>query len=484
MNLTKRIILFGLGPHAKRIYFPLILKFSKEMNFELVKIVDLESKRDSIQDYLAKKGVDIEVYYISPDQQSYDFLHPKVEEDLNLMIREKKVDGIIIATEPLVHLMYAKWALQNGLSILMDKPISTYKDVSTSLEKAKKIQTDFFELEELYQRARIKNQNLSFSIMAQRRFHSSYQKIGELIKECFRKTNCPVTSIQSFHSDGEWRMPTEMIEQNYHPYNQGYGKCSHSGYHFFDLVASFLKAGSNNEKYFDNVEIGTNFVRPLDFMEQFNLNDYGLIFGKDNFQKQNKYSGEELTQAMKDLGELDAFSTLCFKKKNRIMAVATINLLHNGFSRREWLSSKDRDLYKGNGRVRQETHIIQQGPFQSIHYHSYQAREVDPTVNRELYSVGGEYHSDIYVFRNPLLGEKAFEIISIRDLHGLILDGNSRGHQEDARAKGFIEFIESLHGLRRHEQMSSDFSSHQGAVLIMSGIYQAGCQNEKIRLEV
>ena len=138
--------------------------------------------------------------------------------------------------------------------------------------------------------------------MAQRRFHSSYQKIGELIKECFRKTNCPVTSIQSFHSDGEWRMPTEMIEQNYHPYNQGYGKCSHSGYHFFDLVASFLKAGSNNEKYFDNVEIGTNFVRPLDFMEQFNLNDYGLIFGKDNFQKQNKYSGEELTQAMKDLG--------------------------------------------------------------------------------------------------------------------------------------------------------------------------------------
>ena len=103
---------------------------------------------------------------------------------------------------------------------------------------------------------------------------------------------------------------------------------------------------------------------------------------------------------MKNFGEIEAFSNLQFKKGNKVMTNVSINLTHNGFARRDWVTAEGRDLYKGNGRVRHEYHIIEQGPFQCIHFHSYQSKEVDPTLKNNLYEVGGEYHLDIFVFRN------------------------------------------------------------------------------------
>ena len=156
------------------------------------------------------------------------------------------------------------------------------------------------------------------------------------------------------------------------------------------------------------------------------------------------------------------------------MTVSSLNLSHNGFAKRHWVTAKGRDLYKGNGRVRHEYHILEQGPFQSIHYHSYQSKEVDPEQKTGLYDVGGEYHLEIYVFRNSkMIGGKPFERFNIKDLNINILEGKSRGHQEDARAKGFIEFIEALKGIRSREEMTSDFLSHKPAVMITSAIYQS-----------
>ena len=38
--------------------------------------------------------------------------------------------------------------------------------------------------------------------------------VKELIREVFTRTNCPVTSFQLFHCDGQWRMPGEIIDWN------------------------------------------------------------------------------------------------------------------------------------------------------------------------------------------------------------------------------------------------------------------------------
>ncbi|PIP61576.1 hypothetical protein COW99_03565 [Candidatus Roizmanbacteria bacterium CG22_combo_CG10-13_8_21_14_all_38_20] len=43
-----------------------------------------------------------------------------------------------------------------------------------------------------------------------------------------------------------------------------------------------------------------------------------------------------------------------------------------------------KDLYKGNGRLRHESHFIEQGPFQAISFDSYQSKEVNPKLKQGL----------------------------------------------------------------------------------------------------
>ena len=476
------IMLIGCGPHAKRIYIPLLKRYKHRVNLKCV--IDLKEKETDINEFLQSSKYD--TYFVEEPYMTYDKLHPVVDKKLNEFIKKHDIRGVIIATEPLTHVMYSKWALKNNLSILLDKPVSTYRDVSTKKKLAKKILKDYDDLAKIY---KPKN-NISFSLMSQRRFHPAFKKIKSLLEECYKKTNCPVTSIQSFHCDGQWRMPTEIVEQIYHPYCQGYGKCSHSGYHFFDIVPFLIDTSYSKDKIYNKINAYSNIVRPLDFLHQINLKDYGKLFGRKLFNDHNKYSQERYEKLMKNFGEIDAFTNLEFKRNNRTVTLASINLAHNGFAQRDWVSAKGKDLYKGNGRVRQETHIIQQGPLQAVHYHSYQSKEVKVQNKKNLYNVGGEYHLDIYVFRNSkMIGGKTFEKITIKNLNNQIMENKSRGHQEDARAQGFLEFVEFLEGTRKRKDMTSDFLTHRMGSLITSLIYrsivaQYNNKNAKIGIKI
>ena len=124
-------------------------------------------------------------------------------------------------------------------------------------------------------------------------------------------------------------------------------------------------------------------------------------------------------------GEIDAFNSFAFKHADRTMTLGSINLIHNGLSQRGWLTTEGRDLYKGNGRIRQESHFIEQGPFQAISMISYQSSEVEPYRSDNLYETGGEYHFDIHVFRNSTLCAewKAYEKFSVKDLYTSVIEG-------------------------------------------------------------
>lgn len=334
------IIIIGLGPHAKRIYYPICMKDGEKYGFELVHGVELLEKKNDVEKYFKEKDFrKIEIRYLTTEERTYKKLHPKVEKDLNKIVRERKIKGVIISTEPLAHFQYAKWALQQGLYILMDKPISTAENVVSSLKAIESIKGDYEELGECYKKAKTKNKKLVFSLMAQRRYHPAFIKMRKLVQEVFKKTNCPITSIQSYHGDGQWRMPIEIIEQDYHPYNQGYGKCSHSGYHSIDIVPWLIRSVENNDKYIDNVDIFTNFITPVDFIRQLNISDYKKLF--KNFDVYNKYSEKEFVEKSKYFGEIDAFSSLSFKQGDYVMSLASINLAHNGCSQRDWLPRLD-----------------------------------------------------------------------------------------------------------------------------------------------
>lgn len=472
------ILVIGLGPHSQRIYLP-ILKNEQSRTVEKIIGIDLSAKEKDIKNYLASKNyTDIETFFLTDEQAKTDTLHPEVNTLLNRVVHDNRISGIIIATEPMAHLVYAKWAINKGISVLMDKPISTKADISSNINNAKGVLDDFQELLNLYQRSKDKHPQLLFSLMAQRRYHPAFKKIKELISEVATTTGCPVTSIQSFHSDGQWRLPNEIIDYNYHSYNQGYGKVSHSGYHSLDIVPWLLEAGEMEGKKIDNVDIFSNFLRPLDFLKQIKLDDYRRIFPR--FDEYNKYSLSQIEAKVLTYGEIDAFNSFAFKSGKQIITLGSVNLIHNGFSQRGWLDSTSKDLYKGNGRIRHESHIVEQGPFQAIHYHSYQSEEIlnDNTAHSDI---GGEYHLDIYVFRNNKLFPqwKSYEKISIKDLGVRVLEGNSRGHQEDARRNCVLEFIDFIQKPKPSNLLISELTDHSRGTALLSGIYQSSVKRSQ-----
>ncbi|WP_421321906.1 hypothetical protein [Aeromonas veronii] len=469
-NKCINLLLIGFGPHSKRIYYPLLELSADDQDLNLCAAVELESSRTSVDNYLLDKHLKPEMIYIDDVYCQFEQLHDSVVLALNKVVKKHKINGVIIATEPLAHLSYAKWALESGLSILMDKPISSYEGVSTSVAMSEKIAKDYYELNDMYQRQRRIFPNLVFSLMAQRRYQTSFNLIKDRIDECFKKTNCPVTNVQTFHSDGQWRMPTEIVEQHYHPYNQGYGKCSHSGYHYFDIIPYVLESGLGYNKCYDSVDIFSLAVRPTDVLEQFNIGDYRKIFGSDIFNEYNKYEQDELIQCFKEYGEVDCSSNIAFKKDKRIITSVSVNLTHNGYSQRNWVTAQGRDLYKGNGRVSHESHIFQQGPFQTIHFHSYKSDESTNGQDR----VGTKEHLEIYIFRNhKMLGGKHVEQFNIDDL--IEMEGGRKGLVGKSKAKAFYEFIAGMRGQISAEKMRSDFSKHEAGSILISAIYQSIC---------
>ena len=138
-----RIILVGCGPHAKRVYLPALRQLR---HIELSLVIDLESQETTVRN--ATKGIpDTELWFIKPFA---DNIPDDVAQKLSSFVTEKGVTGVIIATEPLVHKAYAKWALRNQLSILIDKPITTQADAATNIASAEGILDDYTFLLEKY----------------------------------------------------------------------------------------------------------------------------------------------------------------------------------------------------------------------------------------------------------------------------------------------------------------------------------------------
>jgi predicted dehydrogenase len=467
------ILIIGLGYHARRIQFPITVKEGSEFDASIKAVVDIHEQKCVVEEYLKSKNADtIERLYLTTLDTTGNNWHTKLDE----IVTKHKINAVYIATEPLWHFEYARWALDKGLHILMDKPITTNEDVSTSKICAEQLLDDFLSLKQGYENALKLNSGLVFSVLAQRRFHPVYKKVGEYIREVFKETNCPITFQSSFHCDGQWRFPEEIVNQDYHPYNQGYGKISHSGYHSIDVLATFLKETDNGNKKIDSMEVFAQATRPVDFLSQFTVGDYRKFFNEDEAELRPQEVYEKLMQGY---GEIDVVSTLAFKQNDKTITLASLNLLHNGFSQRDWPHAHDRDLYKGNGRIRQETHVIEQGPFQSIFINSYQSKEIMKETSGSDYDIGGERHLDILVFRNNKLISrwKPFEEYSVNDIMPETLEGYSRGHQEEARRVCILEFLRDIRDGTNIEHQTSNILDHEKTVRIFTSIYKSLSQS-------
>ncbi len=459
------VLLIGLGPHARRIQLPILLKDGKTYSASVKAIIDLASQEQIIKTYLKDKNVDssTELTFLSAKlaQLKQGELSGELADHLDSLVERHDINAVFICTEPVYHTPYAKWALRKSLHVFMDKPISAPLHLATSSKAVSQITRDYLELAQLYRKQRQAHPGLVFELMAQRRYHPAFHEMDRLIREVKERTGVPITSFQSTHCDGQWRMPDEIVDQDYHPYNQGYGKCLHSGYHSIDITNWLVRRSYGETHTLKDIEVFANFVYPNDFIAQLPLDTYHQLF--NDFARYRKYPPEVLAEKYDSFGEIDTQITTAYKDgKGRTLTVGQLGLLHTGFGQRDWPTAEGRDLYKGNGRVRHEAHYLVQGPFQTIYFQSLQSEEIlNEQVNHS--NVGGEYHLDIHVFRNSKMFPewKAYEKINLNDLSINILEGYSRGHQEDARRSAVLTFLKSIQDptiVRYSDLLDQDFS--------------------------
>lgn len=467
------LLIVGIGPHARRIYVPTLERYKRKYKVSIKFGVDLKEKRGEIEKYLADRSFGLPMMYIDPFLPKRG-LPGTLQKALNDRVAKERINGVIIATEPLVHVPYARWALSRGLNILMDKPISTRENVVSDMRAAVGIWEDYLDLIRAYENLQRKKKTI-FSINVQRRYHPGFKKVVQLVQEAKQKFDAPVTSIQLYHADGQWRLPAEIVRQIYHPYCQGYGGCSHSGYHGFDAAYQYYKAGLIQGKEADTAEVVSSFLQPKGFFKQFREENYRAYFGKE-YLKVRKWGEGALEERCGTFGEMDAFSIIRLLRKHENICTISLNILHNTFSRRVWLRP-GRDLYKGNGRVKHEYHNIQQGPFQNIQIHSYQSNDQHEGDNAHEYETGGNNHFDIYVFRNAgMFGsrEKPFWILKLNEL--LEEDARGLGKLTTDYVKEFVieEFLRYIRKeIRSNKNLVSDIRDHGFPAHAMSAAYQS-----------
>lgn len=464
------IIEIGFGPHAKRVYAPALEAWAKIYNSELLLVVDLKEKEQDVRKYFSKSKLRPDFYFISPFEGK---IPQRVDTFLTKYVKDHAIDAVIISTEPLSHYVYAKWALKNGLNILMDKPITSGKNVVSNPKLAKKIGDDYLDLLRDYDKLQKKKETI-FSINVQRRFHPGFDMVNKLLTEIAEKTNCPITSIQSTHCDGQWRMPNEIATQKYHPYCFGYGKGSHSGYHIFDAAYQFYKVSKLTGKVADSMEIYSSFFQPRGYLYQLNEKDYEKYFGK-KYLKVRKLDDKQLYKKFKEYGEIDLSTIIRLMKGKDCIGNITITLMHNGFARRSWVLPGD-DLYKGNGRVKHEYHNIEQGPFQNVQVHSYQSKDKHDLNTSEDFLLGGNSHFDIYTFRNiNMTGDKKpLKVIRMTDLKEYASEiCDDKLAIEMIKHRVIKEFLGFLNGKVKKEKLVSNIDDHMMPVQMMSGIYRS-----------
>jgi predicted dehydrogenase len=449
---VKNILVIGVGLHFEQNHLPALLLEMASRRVGTVVGFDLAGAQQDVQRLLSRIPVSIPVHYAERAGLDPLALPPATVSQLDRLTAHYCVDAVIVACEPTFHARYARWAISRGLSLLLDKPVTLRADCANSEEQSRAILSDFETLAESLTEARGSTPDIFAQVMCQRRFHPVYQTARGLVDEVRRETDCPITSIQSFHSDGQWRLPNELVDINYHSFNRGYGKLGHSGYHFIDLMAWLLKT-SWGDRPADQLRLVSQGSRPLDFLAQLPPDSYRRYLDQVPFSSQEVR--ERISPALERHGEIDAFTNLSFRRRGRVITLGSLNLVHNGFSMRHRAASNLADLYRGNGRVRHESHIIEQGPFQAMHIHSYRSGD----ESRNPSQVGGRSHLDLHVFRNSNLskGWSNYEQITAETLSG---GGPATDVQREGRSRAIRSFCARLDGQSQPEVVS-DLEDHR-----------------------
>lgn len=460
-----RALLIGCGHHAARTY----LVHERELrarghDFAISAVIDIANARETVLARLRKNGSDAEPVFIEPFA---DTLPAKIKIEIQRLIRRHGINALIVATPPEWHRPWVEFGLRRDISVLFDKPVTSRTAAVSDLKQARGIFEDWVALDRAYTNAKSRGR-LCAIVNSHRRWHPGFDLAIELIEDVRRRRECPVSYISAYHADGQWRFPHEIIDMDYHGYNKGNGKLSHSGYHEIDTLYRLLRASWTDDAKPDDGLLSAVLIQPDAFVRQIPRHQYTAMF--EGYEAAARYNEEEIAAIGDQLGEIDAFITLVLRKRGRNNAFARIDLQHNSPSGRSWLEPRWQDLYKQSGRQKHEQWLIVNGPLQDIMIETYQADDQHDRAGEKSTALGSPNHFEVRVRRSPDLGGERLQVFQANDLAAFASD---RLHGEQVKIAALQEFVQFVEGSIDHAQLRSDLTDHRVPASLMSAAYES-----------
>jgi hypothetical protein len=436
--LRSNLILIGCGPHYQKKYHSVL----EQHGAKIALLIDLQSHQDAINLFFHDKSLKpqhtlfLEEHY--RNAITLQDIHAFIKKQINI----SSIDGVIISTDPKARKAYAIWAAKQGLSIFMDKPVSAF----SNLAGMDKLLDDY---EEIAQAAN--QRKVDIVVSCERRAHPGYIWTKEYLRKFIDEIKVPITGIDIHFSGGIWRLPYEYAIVENHPFKHGYGIILHSGYHYVDLLATFL---SLNHSLFNPHDIKyllqVMASRPVDQLEALAKHDYLTL------SKSEELFHIDFNQ-WNHLGETDVLVIGQAQKNNAIITNFSLKMFGTSLSLRKTVKSSQYQQLEG--RVRQEHVILHLGHLCSLNIISNPLKKLDPT----------EYPIEdftITVMNNPLLqGRNPIMILSRKDISQLSSEiPETTSINSYSRKWQLSEFLQGRDG-------NSSLESHRHTVKLLDMIY-------------
>lgn len=471
VSIPVNIMLIGAGLHSDRTYLRHVPELARAgVNARIRLAVDLAEAREAVEARMKVHGANRpdELAFISPDTPHA--VDARTEVILNRLVRKHKINAVIVATPPEAHLTYSLWALRNGLSVLVDKPITSRPDAVSSMVGARGIFEDFDELNAAYDAAK-RWSRVCVQVNAQRAFHPAFVRAMHMVQDVRDRIGRPVSNIMACHADGQFRLNnSELLDIPYHGFRIGNGKLSHSGYHLIDMVARLMRAGTCAESRPTHLLVHSSFVQPDSLIKSMPRERWLELFG-EAYRATEQFSDAELIEIGRRMGEVEAHISIEAVCDETPVTTAAIHLQHNTVSARSWLKP-GANLYKQNGRLKRELWHIDSGFAQGLRIETLQAEDKHDRPGAKGDQIGDPNHLELVSIRNEKLvgaGER-LEVVNASDLAQY---DSQHLHSERAKMAALSEFVGFVQGLVDHDGLTSDLPMHRTGVQIMSAAYQS-----------
>lgn len=328
--MLKRLAVVGAGPFFLDKHKNSIVKYG----IEVVWVSDLLSKRESLRNEF---GPSTCFYWVNDKVKHSIRLPNRTEIKILSSLESSRIDGIMICSEPLSHMMWLSIAFKLTVPIYIEKPLLSSQNVCrTKVGNLIYIRhyNQIFDM--------INRHCAPVTIGIDRPYTSSYCYYLDKIRELSDISSENIIQFGCEYSTGKNLKKEEYLSMDNHPFKFGYGVLFHSGVHITDMLFRSLLPLNN-----DNEIVGQFSVCSQSATYQDVEND--RICNQQHIK----------SRSQRGLGEMTINSIIKYKTIDHI-ATGTMTMTSAGFSIRDF-STPLRDPYLDLSRVRMERYWVDIG---------------------------------------------------------------------------------------------------------------------------